>query len=97
MDNKSNMYTMKNNIKAVMIDAEMIAMRTKIARSLFLKKLISPVTRAAREQIPATESGRKDRGKWGTDGFNKYCSIENDSTETTTRIIEHFPERVVAE
>ena len=97
MDNKSSIYTTKNPASAVMITPEMIATRTKITRSLFLKKAISPVTRPAREKIPATVRDRKERGKGSTNGFHKNCNIKNDTTETTTRIIEDFPERVVAE
>ena len=87
---------MKNPANAVMIPAKMIAIKTKIERSLFLRTAINPVTRLVKEQVPATKRDRKGRGKGSTNGFSNSWNRKNNTREAAMRIIEDFPERVVA-
>jgi hypothetical protein len=96
MDDKSKIYTIKYPANNVMIAAKRIAMKTKIERSLFLRKAIKPVARLIREQIPATERGRRGRVKGSANDFNKSWSVKNDIMETTIRVTEYLPKRVVA-
>jgi hypothetical protein len=96
MDDKTRVYAIKNPVKIVMIAAKRIAMKTKIERSLFFRKAIRPVTRLIREQIPATERGRRGRGKGSVSDCNKSWSVKNDIMETAMRVTEDLPKRVVA-